>query len=264
MTSRFPTRSRWVRCCCIVSVSIASATIYWRLPRSEESDAIDLVSPSLSNEEADLAPTLANAREIDPMLNRTLTANATWNPEPHWDLAAQIIEPLPRPANTTTAATPIPETFPLQPRLKKEPPAIGDAIASNVNHQPQSPSQSLGSPVASPFDSKLSKATSPYEQVVHHELQVSTPSTKQLPAWPDQAFALNAAKASDTSKPSNTPAASSELATPHLLTGLEVRQKPSVSPSPTPVATPSSGFTVKPNQPRTSNYILQPMRSPPR
>ncbi len=265
MTSSFPRRSQWVRCCCIVSVSIASAAIYWRLSRSvDQSDASDSLSHGQVIEEAELAPTLINAQEIHPTLNPSLTANTTWNPEPNWN-PAWTIEQLPRPASAIANSTPIPEAFPLEPRLKKEPPAIGEAFVSLPTNLLRPSANATSSTRASPFGPPISVAATPREPAVRHEMRTSIPTpTRQQPDWPDQTYASSAILPGDSSGLSDKPTVVNELATPHLLTGLEVRTKQRI-PQPTPpVTSHTSGFSVKPNQPNAGNYILQPMRNQPK
>jgi hypothetical protein len=225
-----------------------------------ENEAVDLISHGPENAEADLAPNLINAREIHPILNPALSANSTWNPEPNWNTAWGV-EQLPRPNVANGATMPIPEAYPLQPRLKNEPPAIGEAFVAFPNIQARPTSSLDGAPTASPFDAQPMPSSKLGKQFVRHEGPVADPSPViQQPAWPDQTYALDTAKPHDALEQSKPRLQSKDLATPHLLTGLEVRQKPAISQPPPPVASPTSGFSVQPNQPPTGNYILQPMR----
>lgn len=262
MAFLFPPRSRWVSCCCIFTVSITAATIYWRAPRRFQNEAKETKHTRLGDEEADLAPTLVNAFEIQPILNSSPSADSPWSPEPQWnpELTALPVEILPRQNQPSTAIASIPETYPLEPRLKKEPPSMGEAFVGSFPNVGQlQPLDFQGKLPASPFVEKPVATLTPNGQVAQHPMNpTATMPINRMPAWPDQTYSAIASQdASSIQKNRPKPI---ELSTPHLLTGTAVR--PHITPSIPPVTVEQqpSGIVVKPNQPNAGNYILQPMR----
>ncbi len=262
MAFLFPTRSRWVSCCCIFTVSITAAAIYWRAPRRFPNEANDKNRTGLEEEEAGLVPTLANALEIQSILNTSTSANSQWSPEPQWNpkWTELTVEYLPRQNQVSAAIASIPEAYPLEPRLKKEPPSIGEAFVSSFPNVGQlQPLDSQSNLTTSPFVAKPNVALTPNGQVAKQPLNSIATSNNRLPAWPDQTYSAVAAK--DSSSIQKSQLSPSDLSTPNLLTGAAIRARITPPTPSAPANQQESGFVIKPNQPSIGNYILQPMRS---
>jgi hypothetical protein len=126
-----------------------------------------------TNTPLELEPTLVQAQDVTATaLPVTSKPKPSWNLQPQWrtELSGSMGGLSRQAAADATPQLPIPESFPLQPRFKKGPPAIGNAIADYresmkpmVDHepirQPQSstlannsaPNANQGGPSFSPF-----------------------------------------------------------------------------------------------------------------
>ncbi len=255
MSFPISTRSRWVRWCCFITFLMASFVFVARNPsRFLSSKSKNSIRSASDNLELDLIPTLVDARELESIANPNSLSKSEWNPEPQWN---QVLTSAPGmlPSLETRALAaigPIPDAFPLEPRHKKEPPAIGDALVSAHPTVGQlQPLESQGFQPVSPF---LAKSVSPAIENNFAPQRRASPTLtlgQSQALWPDQTFAPSTSL-------KQRALTETELLTPHLLTGTIVRPNPA-SPAPTnPVQL--LPFESRPNKPPTGNYILQPIR----
>lgn len=262
MSSPFSARSRWASWCCLSVISIATVFFLGRDSNSGHRRSNEPIRTVLADDEVNLAPTLVNAHELQPIAspNAPSTQSAStpqWNPSPQWrtvltsqsglDPSQGIVESIPRP--------PIPESFPLAPRFKNDPPTGGDALANGFPSR--APSAASGFQSMQPISPFLAKPVFPSAPSSLAQTSISPPkleSTRSQPAWPDQSFTVQ-------SNPQSMNKPSIELPTPHLLTGAVVRglEPAGKENAPSPITNRPS----KPaSSPRSSNYILQPMKNP--
>ena len=209
-----------------------------------------------SEEEIELIPTLVSAYELQPIAGvpgaslPTSVNNQQWNPQPQW--RSDLVGSLPKPESSSEVLAAIPEDYPLAPRLKKEPPTIGNAFANAASIIGQlQPLDAPSQQPISPFMSKPVIATPVRPTQSPPNRVVQNPS-----AWPDQSYI---AKSN-----SNSNADAVDLRTPHLLTGSIVQPPPmsDLPPSPQSFAKePAFEAVHRPKSlPKTGNYILQPLR----
>jgi len=262
MSSYFLARSRWASWSGLVAISTATVFLFGRSHPIELDSQRELRKTSLPEEEITLIPTLVNAYELAPIAlpgqTPSLSSTTQWNPEPQWkkDLLGSKISSSGDSSSMVGTLSSIPENYPLKPRVKNEPPSIGDAFVSAfpVMGQP-SPSDSRGMQPVSPFMAKpvFPSATSNIAQS-----SIGSPRSEGIahqPAWPDQTFSQRSTEASRTGQA--TPL--NDLTTPHLLTGNIVRPQaaPKAIANPSPDALP---FSKPSSPPQAGKYIVQPLR----
>jgi hypothetical protein len=136
-------RLRWARWFSFFTAVCAVA--YWA-ERQYHRQTVAKTVETDSNVPQELEPTLVQAQDV------TATAlpihskpKSSWNLQPQWrtELRGSMGEHSRQAALDATPQLPIPESFPLQPRFKKGPPAIGNAIVDyresakpTLNHEP--------------------------------------------------------------------------------------------------------------------------------
>lgn len=259
MSSSYLPRSRRAAWCFLVATS--ASTVYY-FGSAERTDPIlnsDLIMPGSNEEQVGLFPTLLNAYELPPLKSAGLSPEQTsspakWNPDPEWK--KEIVGSLEDRAVASTAnigkLSPIPEDYPIKPRLKNEPPVIGDALAKSFPTPIQR--QSLRQPSTQPVSPFMAKPVFPAtnSNVASSTLGSPTnPNVAQQPAWPDQNYSQRLTAANAT--------VPNELTTPHVLTGTVIR--PQVALETRPATMPEQINPVRPSTlPPTGNYIRQPVR----
>ncbi len=262
MTSYFLARSRWASWSGLVAISTATVFLFGRSQPIELDSQRELRKASLPEEEITLIPTLVNGYELEPIASPgqiPSSSSATkWNPDPQWKkdlVGSKISGPVDLNSSVGTLSS-IPENYPLKPRVKNEPPLIGDAFVNAFPVADQrSSSVSGGIQPVSPF---LAKPVFPSTTSNVAQSSIGPPRSEaiaQQSTWPDQTFSQRSKEAGRNVQ--STPL--NDLTTPHLLTGTIVR--PQVSPK-TPAANSldSTPFTKPSSPPQAGKYIVQPLR----
>ena len=272
-------RLRWARWFSFFTALCAVA--YWA-ERHYHRQTVAKIVEADTNLPLELEPTLAHAQDVTATaLPVTSKPKSSWNLQPQWrtELSGSMGEHSRQVAKDSTPQLPIPESFPLPPRFKKGPPAVGNAIVEYREsmkpalkpepiRQPQSsslasrvaPETIPSSPSFSPFGSSSLQNVAQSTTTFSSSRSVSaTTRFESEPAWPDTTFAA--------SSPVPTQAVSPlDVTTPNLLTNARLQPSCSISPtSSLPNQAPSFRPHVAPPSkaqpdPNSSNYIRQPMR----
>lgn len=170
-------RLRWARWFSFLTAICAVG--YWA-ERNYHRQSVSKSAKADNSRPLELEPTLLQAQDVTTTaLPVASKSKSSWDLEPQWrtELSGSIGERSRQAAKELTPQSSIPETFPLPPRFKKGPPAIGNAIVDyrdslkpTANHEPirqpaptsiagtHEASKPVSSPSFSPFGNGISSS----------------------------------------------------------------------------------------------------------